>query len=78
MTAELSGESSRSLPLRLTMHCGTGSTISGSVGILDSMTKANAGGFRPSIGDYDSQVPSQAGDIETTQIKTNIRREEAK
>lgn len=46
--------------------------------ILDSMTKANAGGFRPSIGDYDSQVPSQAGDIETTQIKTNIRREEAK
>ena len=46
--------------------------------VLDAMTKANAGGFRPSIGDYNSQVPSQAGDVEATQIKTNIRREEAK
>jgi hypothetical protein len=46
--------------------------------MLDAMTKANAGGFRPSLGDYNSQVPSQAGDIEVTQIKTGIRREEAK
>ena len=46
--------------------------------MLDAMTKANAGGYRPSLGDYNSQVPSQAGDIEVTQIKTGIRREEAK
>lgn len=45
--------------------------------ILDAMTKANAGGFRPSIGDFSTQVPEEAGSREAVDIKTNIRREES-
>ena len=42
--------------------------------ILNAMTKANAGGMRPS---FESQVPEQAGSFEGAKIKTDIRREEA-
>jgi len=39
--------------------------------ILDAMTKANAGGMRPS---FESQVPEQAGDFADTVAQTQVRR----
>ncbi len=47
--------------------------------ILNSLTKANAGGVRPSLdGDYKSQVPAAAGEMDVTKLKTEIRRNEMK
>ncbi len=39
--------------------------------ILDAMTKANAGGMRPS---FESQVPPEAGDFADTVAQTQVRR----
>ncbi len=39
--------------------------------ILDAMTKANAGGMRPS---FESQVPAEAGDFADTIAQTQVRR----
>ena len=39
--------------------------------ILDAMTRANAGGMRPS---FDSQVPAEAGDFADTVAQTQVRR----
>ena len=39
--------------------------------ILDAMTKANAGGMRPS---FESQVPAEAGDFTDTVAQTQVRR----
>ena len=39
--------------------------------ILDAMTKANAGGMRPS---FESQVPAEAGDFADTVAQTQVRR----
>ena len=39
--------------------------------ILDAMTKANAGGMRPS---FESQVPEEAGDFADTVAQTQVRR----
>jgi hypothetical protein len=41
--------------------------------ILDAMTKANAGGNRPS---FESQVPAQAGDFANAVAETKVRRGE--
>ena len=41
--------------------------------ILDAMTKANAGGMRPS---FESQVPAEAGDFADTVAQTQVRRGE--
>jgi len=41
--------------------------------VLDAMTKANAGGFRPS---FESQVPAQAGDFADAVVETQIKRGE--
>jgi hypothetical protein len=41
--------------------------------ILDAMTKANAGGMRPS---FESQVPAQAGDFAELVAETKVRRGE--
>ena len=41
--------------------------------ILDAMTKANAGGMRPS---FESQVPAQAGDFAEKVAETKVRRGE--
>jgi len=41
--------------------------------ILDAMTKANAGGFRPS---FELQVPAQAGDFADAVVETQIKRGE--
>jgi len=41
--------------------------------ILDAMTKANAGGMRPS---FESQVPAEAGDFADTVAETQVRRGE--
>ena len=41
--------------------------------ILDAMTKANAGGMRPS---FESQVPAEAGDFAETVAETKVRRGE--
>ena len=41
--------------------------------ILDAMTKANAGGMRPS---FESQVPAQAGDFADKVAETKVRRGE--
>jgi len=41
--------------------------------ILDAMTKANAGGMRPS---FESQVPAEAGDFADTVAQTQVRRRE--
>lgn len=41
--------------------------------ILDAMTKANAGGMRPS---FESQVPAQAGDFADTVAESQVRRGE--
>lgn len=41
--------------------------------ILDAMTKANAGGMRPS---FESQVPEEAGDFADTVAQTQVRRGE--
>ena len=47
--------------------------------ILNSLTKANAGGVRPSLdGDYKSQVPAAAGEMDVAKLKTEIRRNEMK
>lgn len=43
--------------------------------ILDAMTKANAGGMRPS---FESQVPAQAGDFADKVAETKVRRGEIK
>ena len=43
--------------------------------ILDAMTKANAGGMRPS---FESQVPAQAGDFADAVAETQVRRGEIK
>jgi len=43
--------------------------------ILDAMTKANAGGMRPS---FESQVPAQAGDYADKVAETQVRRGEIK
>ena len=43
--------------------------------ILDAMTKANAGGMRPS---FESQVPAQAGDFADTVAEAQVRRGEIK
>ena len=39
--------------------------------VLDAMTKANAGGMRPS---FESQVPAQAGDFEDAVVETKVKR----
>ena len=39
--------------------------------VLDAMTKANAGGIRPS---FESQVPAQAGDFADNVVKTQVLR----
>ena len=39
--------------------------------ILDAMTRANAGGMRPS---FESQVPAEAGDFADTVAQTQVRR----
>jgi len=41
--------------------------------ILDAMTKANAGGMRPS---FESQVPAEAGDFAESVAETKVRRGE--
>ena len=41
--------------------------------ILDAMTKANAGGMRPS---FESQVPAEAGDFADAVAETKVRRGE--
>jgi len=41
--------------------------------VLDAMTKANAGGMRPS---FESQVPTQAGDFADNVVKTQVIRGE--
>jgi len=41
--------------------------------ILDAMTKANAGGMRPS---FESQVPAEAGDFAEKVAETKVRRGE--
>ena len=41
--------------------------------ILDAMTKANAGGVRPS---FESQVPAEAGDFAEKVAETKVRRGE--
>ena len=41
--------------------------------ILDAMTKANAGGMRPS---FNSQVPAEAGDFADKVVETQVRRGE--
>ena len=41
--------------------------------ILDAMTKANAGGMRPS---FESQVPAQAGDFADAVVETKVKRGE--
>lgn len=41
--------------------------------ILDAMTKANAGGMRPS---FESQVPAESGDFADTVAQTQVRRGE--
>jgi hypothetical protein len=41
--------------------------------ILDAMTKANAGGNRPS---FESQVPAEAGDFAEAVAETKVRRGE--
>ena len=41
--------------------------------ILNAMTNANAGGFRPS---FESQVPAQAGDFADAVVETQIKRGE--
>ena len=43
--------------------------------ILDAMTKANAGGMRPS---FESQVPAEAGDFSDTVAEAQVRRGEIK
>ena len=43
--------------------------------ILDAMTKANAGGFRP---DFQSQVPTQAGDFADAVVEAKVKRGEIK
>jgi len=43
--------------------------------ILDAMTKANAGGMRPS---FESQVPAEAGDFADTVAESQVRRGEIK
>ena len=43
--------------------------------ILDAITRANAGGFRPNFSaDYKTQVPKQAGTMEDNVFKADIRR----
>ena len=39
--------------------------------VLDAMTKANAGGMRPS---FESQVPAQAGDFADAVVETKVKR----
>jgi hypothetical protein len=47
--------------------------------ILDAITKANSGGNRPNVKfDFATQVPKEAGSYEGAQIKTDIRRDEAR
>jgi hypothetical protein len=41
--------------------------------VLNAMTKANAGGFRPS---FESQVPAQAGDFADNVVETQVKRGE--
>lgn len=41
--------------------------------ILDAITKANAGGFRP---DFQSQVPAQAGDFADAVVESKVKRGE--
>ena len=41
--------------------------------ILDAMTKANAGGNRPS---FESQVPAQAGDFADAVVEAKVKRGE--
>lgn len=41
--------------------------------VLDAMTKANAGGFRPS---FESQVPAQVGDFSDAVVRSQVRRGE--
>ncbi len=41
--------------------------------ILDAMTKANAGGMRPS---FESQVPAEAGDFADAVVETKVKRGE--
>ena len=41
--------------------------------MLDAMTKANAGGVRPS---FESQVPAEAGDFAEKVAETKVRRGE--
>ena len=41
--------------------------------ILDAMTKANAGGNRPS---FESQVPAQAGDFANAVVEAKVKRGE--
>ena len=41
--------------------------------ILDAMTRANAGGMRPS---FESQVPAEAGDFADTVVETKVKRGE--
>jgi len=41
--------------------------------ILDAMTKANAGGMRPS---FESQVPAEAGSFEDAVVETKVKRGE--
>jgi len=43
--------------------------------ILDAMTKANAGGYRPA---FESQVPAEAGDFAEKVAETKVRRGEIK
>ena len=43
--------------------------------VLDAMTKANAGGFRPS---FESQVPAQAGDFADAVVEAKVKRGEIK
>jgi len=43
--------------------------------ILDAMTKANAGGMRPS---FDSQVPAGAGDFSDAVVEAKVKRGEIK
>ena len=43
--------------------------------ILDAMTKANAGGNRPS---FESQVPAQAGDFADAVVEAKVKRGEIK
>ena len=43
--------------------------------ILDAMTKANAGGMRPS---FESQVPAEAGEFTNEILETKVRRGEIK